>query len=227
MPTLDSVFAAVQQANLPAEAISQLATANQSVKRAATAPLSITRTAVFSPSSQNIVLFSGFDSSPKAAEDLLAAYGDLIYQMSGETGKTIWEQKLVLANPDTGNLFNERLRQSRFSTFKALVESFDGAVQRLEALHIANAFIYNKVPITSAYGIDVTKHPMTAEFAGGRKPYSAVPLISAYVDQDIWQDFKVAFSRRISNTLSCGRADVKDLLVKTIDSVCESCESSR
>lgn len=92
-----------------------------------------------------------------------------------------WQRKLVMANPVT-----VREVQARLSTaqgYSRLVDSFSLPVDRLVAIHLANALIAHRVPPTEAP--DLAQWEPTAALANGRHPFSLTPLVTAYCASDL------------------------------------------
>ncbi len=168
----------------------------------------------------NVVLYS--PSAPMLPEVFYRAIGDWLFNNSPTTAREIWNKQLVAADPSVGAAFDAKLSSGQFSSWRALVESFDGAVNRLVALHIANALIANGMPIGDAVGLKVVDWPMTSEFATGKRPMSIIPLTSAYCDANQIASFGAAFAASITGSLSCSRTDVKRVLKQCIDTVVAS-----
>lgn len=184
-------------------------------------PIGIKKVAVLTPEKDSIVIFKNFASAPGGAEELLEVLGECALAKAGPEGEKIWNRKLVYSAGLVGSQFNEKLASGRYSTFRALTESYLGAVERLEALHIANALIANGVSVKDAQNVDVLQWPATQGLASGKEPYSLVPLVSAYCDPDHWKYFPKAFSAMVLGTLTCGRSDVLAGLKQNINSVLE------
>jgi hypothetical protein len=225
---VNQVHDKIKSAGLPDEVLARLSLARGSIQQLSIQPAAISRTVMLANKDQqsHIQLFKNFGDSPRAAEDLLEAYGELILLSSGTAGLQIWEKKLALADRGVADLFNQKLKSGNYSTFRALVESYGGAVERLVALHIANALIHHRQSFGDASNIDVFMWPHTEGLANGTVPYSLVPLISAYCDSDVWRHFPVAFRHRVMGTLAAGRKDVLDEFKKIVGAIGESAQSS-
>jgi hypothetical protein len=208
-------------AKLDQEATGKLLAAVSGAKEVDFQPAGISRSVALSAGGDSINIFKTFSSDPKGHEGLLEALGELTLLKAGDLGKQVWERKLVFAAPETANDFDHKLKSGNFSLFKSLVESFDGAVQRLEALHYANALISNGVAIGDAKNLNIFEWSATKDMAGGKVPYSLVPLVSAYCDSDQWKSFPKAFAAYVLGTLACGRNDVKGKFEEVIKSVIE------
>lgn len=182
-------------------------------------PEGFERVAALSASPGTIQLYADFGKSNRATQDLLEAVGDLILQKAGKVGQQIWKRKLCLANDGTASSFTQKLGSKQFSTYRSVVESFTGAIERLIALHLANALISQRLSIEDAYNIDVANWPATTQFASGKKAYSIIPLATAYCDPSCVESYGHAFYCRVMSKLACGRKDVKEAFVGVIDSV--------
>jgi len=223
MDAFDQVQGAIEKAGLPQEVIAKLAIAKGSIRKMDTQPMAISRVAMLGREgdSAHIQLFKNFSGSSRAVQDLLDTYGELILMTSGNAGGEIWRRKLVLADPEVSAQFNEKLKSGKFSSFRSLVESFNGAIERLVAVHISNALLHCKVSFGDAKNMDVTVWPQTEGLANGKIPFSLTPLLGAYCDPDVWRNFPVAFRHRVLGTLTCGRNDVLTEFKKIVDTVCE------
>ena len=227
MDTFSQVHTAIEKSGLPKEVLARLAVAKGSVRQMNVQPQAIQRVAMLGreDGKAHIQLFKNFSDSSRAVQDLLDTYGELILMTSGEAGGEIWQRKLVLADPGVAQKFNEKLKTGNFSSFRSLVESFAGAVERLTALHIANALIYHRISFGDAKNVDVTAWPQTEDLAKGTMPFSLTPLLGAYCDPDVWRNWPVAFRHRVLGTLTCARNDVLTEFKKVIDAVCESSQN--
>lgn len=224
MTIFDQVKSQLDKSGLPAFALARLAAIGKDSVQVSSKPPGMERcVSLGSTDGKSIVLmYNGAAESPRASQDLLEVYGELIIQSAGAVGAEIWEKKLTLALPETVAEFTEKLQSKKFTSYRSLVESFDGAVARLTALHLANALIWHRVSFAGAFNVNVLEWPQTASFAQGQAPYSLVPLVSAYCDPDVWKSFPVAFRHRVAGTLTCGRQDVLKAFNGVIESVCGS-----
>lgn len=173
-----------------------------------------------------INLYGTTSSTPLLTLDLLEAAGELIERKAVAAGQaSLWQRKLVLPDAEVADEFNAKLRHRQYSTFQSLVESFGGAVQRLQAIHLANALIANKVPMADAFDIDVKVCGFTATFASCKVPYSITPLASAYCEPEVWQRFPVAFRQVATTGLKCRRSDVCAKMNSVVEAVCAAASS--
>jgi hypothetical protein len=166
-----------------------------------------------------VLLFQNKQDSPEAARDLLVACGEAIWLLQEDWHHEVWNRKLVLDNSGVGEQFNKKLQSGQFSTYKSLVESFSGAVERLVALHLSNALIYNRVPCKDAQQVNVLEWPCTCDLATGKEPYSILPLLGAYCERNCWESFPESFACYAMNSVKCGRADVAKKLAEVIVTV--------
>jgi hypothetical protein len=223
MDAFTQVQTAIEKAALPKEVLARLSAAKSTAKQLDIQPSAIQRVVMLGSDGggSHIQLFKNFQGSSRAVQDLLDTYGELILMTSGEIGSIIWERKLVLADSEIACQFNDKLKSGNFSSFKSLVESFTGAVERLVAIHLSNALIHYRVSFGDTKNIDVKVWPQTEGLANGTVPYSLTPLLGAYCDPDVWRSFPVAFRNRVQGTLTSGRKDVLSEFRQVIDSVCE------
>jgi hypothetical protein len=56
------------------------------------------------------------------------------------------------------------------------------------AIHICNALLANGTPIESSKNISIKTWGPTSAFCSGQKPYSLIPLISAYCSSEIYEN---------------------------------------
>lgn len=212
----------LELAGVPAEALAQLSFLTKGAQWHDRQPPAVMRQVVLGGTAgqRRVVIFPQAASSTRGVQDLLEVYGEYLLEVAGRAGQLAWRHKLALAEPAHVALFQEKLASRQYSTFRSLVESIDGAVARLTALHLANAFIHHRVPMADAFNTAVDTWPATAGLASGQVPLSLTPLVSAYCDSDVWQRFPVAFSQRAMGLLNCGRQDVLQKFVEVIDSVC-------
>lgn len=219
----DQVHTAIDKAALPKEVVAKLRAAKSGAKQLDTQPSAIQRVVMLATGEggSHVQLFKNFNNSSRAVQDLLDTYGELILASAGEVGAEIWERKLTLADPQVASAFTEKLRSGKYSSFESLVESYNSAIERLIALHFANALVYHGVSFGDTEAIDVKVWPQTQGLANGTVPYSIKPLLGAYADPDVWRNFPVAFRHRVLGTLTCSCGDVLAEFKKVIDSVAE------
>lgn len=167
-----------------------------------------------------LILFPQKQSSPEAVQELLEALGELIFVTQQDWHRSVWARKLVLSDKVVGISFNEKLKAGKFSSYKSLVESFDGAVERLVALHLANALIANCVPCKDSLNVDILEWPQTEGLASGKIPFSILPLLGAYCDSQQWESFPKSFACHVLGTVACSRVDVKIKLAEIVKLVC-------
>lgn len=162
-----------------------------------------------------IICSTVLGTGPHLVGSLLAALGAKIAHQFSPSSKARWASQLVFARPSQIDAFAGRLAQQKCETYKDLVDSFSSAVDRLVALHIANALIANRVPIAEGVNLDIRKWGATEKFAAQLTPYSLIPLVSAYCPQ--FSEFSRTFSAFVVSGLkdvseSSVRAELKDLV---------------
>lgn len=89
-----------------------------------------------------VALFPALDWMPEALAQysVLREFGALLLQRSGEQGRTIWAQKLGLPSQAQINSVQARLSEpkhrERIRTYRALVDTYSRALDRLVALNL-------------------------------------------------------------------------------------------
>ena len=208
MKLIEDASTLLGQVTAPPDVLSFLQKALSQAREDDYRPPGIKKVAMLTPEKANIVIFKNFVSAGTGPEELLEVLGELALAKAGPEGKEIWERKLVFSDGRVGDEYTAKLASGNFSTHRSLVESFVGAVERLEAAHIANALIANGVSIGDSKNVRVKEWPATKDMSTGATPYSLVPLVSAYCDPDVWRYFPKAFAAYVSGKLTCGRSDV-------------------
>lgn len=118
------------------------------------------------------------NSGDKSAGPVIKAFGTILYRQLSTPKQAAWRRKLLAVSKDQAQEFQHRL--SKHGSFKGVVESYQSAVDRLIAIHFCNAMIASRVDYAETANIDIFEWPQTAPMASGRKPYSLVPIWSAY-----------------------------------------------
>lgn len=135
---------------------------------------------------------------------VLREFGDFLLQKAPEEMEVEWRQKLILPTTEQINAFQQRLNQG-FDSYQSVVDSLKSPVDRLVALHLANAMMYNGQAFAGASNVNVREWGPTKELATLTRYFSIVPLTSAYCPRDIHKDFGTAFA-------SCVVYDLKTVL---------------
>lgn len=135
---------------------------------------------------------------------VLREFGDYLLTKASAEMEVEWRQKLILPTTEQINAFQQRLNQG-FDSYQAVVDSLKSPVDRLVALHMANAMMYNGQAFAGATNVDVRQWGPTKEFATLTRYYSIAPLTSAYCPREIHKDFGTAFA-------SCVVYDLKTVL---------------
>lgn len=135
---------------------------------------------------------------------VLREFGDYLLSKAPAEMEVEWRQKLVLPTTEQINAFQQRLNQG-FNSYQEVVGSLKSPIDRLVALHLSNAMMYNGQAFTGASNVNVREWGPTKEFATLTRYYSIAPLTSAYCPRDIHKDFGSAFA-------SCVVYDLKTVL---------------
>jgi hypothetical protein len=150
---------------------------------------------------------------------VLREFGDYLLTKASAEMEVEWRQKLILPTTEQINAFQQRLNQG-FDSYQAVVDSLKSPVDRLVALHMANAMMYNGQAFAGATNVDVRQWGPTKEFATLTRYYSIAPLTSAYCPRDIHKDFGSAFASCVVYDLKTVlHSDVKQALRGLIDRI--------
>jgi hypothetical protein len=137
------------------------------------------------------------------SELLLLDFFKLVERTIDESVSRRFTYKFVVADQDAVTGFGDRLKSGTFKRYADIVGDFDKAVDRLVALHLANALISNNLPISEARDLDVRTWSATKDFASCKRYMSLTPLTSAYSPTSIDEDFPSAVAAYLDNSLSC------------------------
>lgn len=150
---------------------------------------------------------------------VLREFGDYLLTKAPKEMDVEWRQKLVLPTTEQINAFQQRLNQG-FDSYQAVVDSLKSPVDRLVAMHLANAMLYNGQAFAGAVNVDVREWGPTKEFATMTRYYSIVPLTSAYCPREVHKDFGSAFASCVVYDLKTVlHSDVKSALRGLIDRI--------
>lgn len=150
---------------------------------------------------------------------VLREFGDYLLTKASAEMEVEWRQKLILPTTEQINAFQQRLNQG-FDSYQAVVDSLKSPVDRLVALHMANAMMYNGQAFAGATNVDVRQWGPTKEFATLTRYYSITPLTSAYCPREIHKDFGTAFASCVVYDLKTVlHSDVKQALRGLIDRI--------
>lgn len=111
----------------------------------------------------------------------------------------IWDQKLVIPVASIIDRFVDFCQEDNMSNFMDVVRKFNRADDRLQVIHICNALVASNVHPKDLKSIDVRQHPATAEFCQGLRPYSLIPLMSAYCGGEHLDKYENAFALYLLN----------------------------
>jgi hypothetical protein len=94
--------------------------------------------------------------------------------------KVTWARCLVKADQHVVDRIDEALASADDGQFLDIVGLFHSATEKLQAIHIVNAMVRNSMSITQFANMSVRDYPATKDFCAGDRPYSLIPLLSAY-----------------------------------------------
>lgn len=153
---------------------------------------------------------------------IIREFGDFLLSKAPDEMEVEWRQKLILPTTEQIDAFQQRLNQG-FDSYQAVVDSLKSPVDRLVALHMANAMMYNGQAFAGASNVNVREWGPTKEFASQTRYFSIVPLTSAYCPREIHKDFGTAFASCVVYDLKTVlHSDVKNAIVSLISRIVES-----
>jgi len=170
-----------------------------------------------SPTAEPIIrLHPNLLKNPEAGKVVLREFGKFILRRGGERAEALWDGKLCVPDAEHIDEFAKKLSDPELrktcKSYEELLQSYPQrghSVERLIAIHMANALIANNIPYPDSVGVNIKTWGPTAEFATFKKYHSLVPLTSAYCPPMIHADFGSAFADLIINDLH----DVQDTSV--------------
>ncbi|MGV0949097.1 MAG: hypothetical protein ACOYB3_00185 [Azonexus sp.] len=150
---------------------------------------------------------------------VLREFGDYLITKAPAEMDVEWRQKLILPTTEQIDAFQQRLNQG-FTSYQEVVDSLKSPLDRLVALHMANAMMYNGQAFAGASNVNVREWGPTKEFATMTRYFSIAPLTSAYCPRDIHKDFGCAFASCVVFDLKTVlHSDVKQALRGLIDRI--------
>lgn len=153
---------------------------------------------------------------------VLREFGDYLLSKATPEMTEVWDKKLVVATVEQVNAFQSRLNTG-FSSYQEVVDSLKSPIDRLVALHLSNALMYNGQAYAGASNIDVREWGPTSDLANGTSYYSLVPLTSAYSPRSVHKDFGTAFASYVVYGLSgVLHSDVRDAMVGLVERIVDS-----
>lgn len=150
---------------------------------------------------ESIRLYPKLQESPTAAKAVLREFGLLALDKTGNAGQAVWTKKLHRPDPAHVTKFSTMLADAELRkqchTYKDLLDRYPQkghSVERLVAIHLANALLANNIPYPSSQGVNIYEWGPTLAYANGKKYGSIVPLTSAYSPEDIHNCFGCAIA---------------------------------
>ena len=167
-----------------------------------------------SPAAEPIIrLYANLLTNPNAGKAVLREFGKFLLRRGADRAEAIWDKKVCIPDQEHLDEFAKKLGDPELrktcKSYEEVIQSYPQrghSVERLIAVHLANALIANNIPYRDSIGVDIKAWGPTAEFASRRKYHSLVPLTSAYCPLEIHADFGCAFADLIINDLN----DVQD-----------------
>lgn len=84
-------------------------------------------------------------------------------------------------------------------TFRQAIDSANDAIERLIAVHIANALTKNGIRPVGIAAVNLRSYPPVSDFTSGLRSYSLKPLVSAYGSISCLPDYASAFAEYAVN----------------------------
>jgi len=112
----------------------------------------------------------------------------------GTQAKLRWAKKLIVPQRNVIDRVDQKLRAG-IAGYHDLISQFTQASEKLQVIHICNALIANSIKPAETKNIDIFTYPATADFCKGLRPFSLVPLISAYVGTGALSQYDAAFAK--------------------------------
>jgi hypothetical protein len=94
--------------------------------------------------------------------------------------KLIWKKKFVYPKDAVIDRLQDFLSREGHPTFRAVLNRFSTAVDRLQVIHVLNTLLDNNVKPDEMKFIDLREYPPTRSFCRSMTPFSLTPLLSAY-----------------------------------------------
>ncbi len=157
----------------------------------------------------------------RAENFLIKAAGDAYFSTLSEDAADLWANKYTLPNVSQIRAYQGRLKNESYTSYLAIVESFNSPVDRLVAIHLSNALIANGVSVASARNLDVTSWPATEEYANRGRYHSLTPIIGAYATEEVRSSFGSAVAEAVRGYPSVTHSDIKNALGSLILRVME------
>lgn len=165
-------------------------------------------------------------SDPSAVHAVLAEFGLLLLRMAGEKEKDVWRNKLCLPETRQIDSFQANItdpeKRAKFVSYRAIVDSYTAATDRLVALNLTNALQVNNVPFADALGVDIYAWGPTNEYANLKRYHSLVPLTSVYASRTQNENYGAAFADLITENLGSVREksvaeEMRKLVIRVAD----------
>jgi hypothetical protein len=163
---------------------------------------------------------------PLAQYAVLREFGGLLLARSGERGRVIWGQKLGLPSRAQVDSVQARLTEpkhrQRIGSYRALVDTYSRALDRLVALNLCNALLANRVPYSDSHGIILCNWGPTQEYAGQRRYHTVACLLPAYCPPALLSNFGNVFAESVLNDMqSVSESSVAQSLRDLVQNVAE------
>ena len=138
----------------------------------------------------------------------------------GTQAKLRWAKKLIVPERNVIDRVDQKLRLGIIG-YHELIGDFTQANEKLQVIHICNALIANSIKPAESKFIDIFTYPATADFCKGLKPYSLLPLISAYVGTGALGQYDVAFAKYLlkGGKFNAAETSVEIALVRLFEEV--------
>lgn len=180
------------------------------------------RPSFYSPADDTITLqCPNFRSTDRLDLIVYRAIGRRHWQANlSNAGRVTWQRMYQFVSGSA----SERVVQAFMtgSQFSDVIAGLTRAVDRLIAVHVANALSASSItPLSLQSGpAALTNHPSVSGLLSGSKPFSLIPLVSAYGDYDNLKAYEKAFMEYCAEGSfrvyeSSTRDSLKELFLKT------------
>jgi hypothetical protein len=138
----------------------------------------------------------------------------------GTESKLRWAKKLVVPERNVIDRVDQKLRLGIVG-YHNLIADFTQASEKLQVIHICNALIANSIKPAETKNIDIFTYPATADFCKGLKPYSLVPLVSAYLGTGALGQYDTGFAKYLmqGGKFNAAETSVESQLVRLFEEV--------
>lgn len=151
-----------------------------------------------------INLFGGFQRAghKEQLEAVVAAFGvSLITRYGTKNAHDRWEHKLTLPESHQIDAVQEKLKDEKIKSYRAIMESFERLMDRYVSLNLTNALQANGITRERALNLNLRQWGSTLEYANVRKFHSLKPYVTAYGPRDVAECPGTALAEKLVFTM--------------------------